>query len=301
MIAALLTIYFVWGSTYLAIKVAIETIPPFLMAGVRMLIAGTLLYSFARLRGAPSPNMQEWKATTIVGAFLLLGGNGLVVWAAQKLPSGLLSLLVGATPISMILLGSVLGYEKAPGVATIAGLIVGFLGLAWLVYPAHNASGARVDLLSACAAFGATVSWAWGSHYARRAPLPASKMLAIAMEMITGGVLLVIVSVLAGELTAVHRGRISVASLAAVAYLVVFGSLVGFSVYMYLLEKTTPALATSYAFVNPIVAVILGWALRNEEIGPHVIGGGALIIVSVILITMERSRASTGGEDYEVS
>lgn len=297
---ALIALYLVWGSTYLAIRIAIETLPPFFMAAVRMVLAGGLLYALARLRGAAAPTKVHWRHAFVIGAFLLLGGNGLVVWAAQSLPTGLLSLLVGATPLAMVLVGWVGNAEARPRPQTLGGLALGMAGLVWLLMPGHLSQDHPLDLVSAAAALAATFSWAVGSHYARRAELPRSQILTIAMEMLSGGILLAVAAVAAGEFGKIHLERISIASALALLYLVIFGSLVGFSAYIYLLERTKPALATSYAFVNPLVAVFLGWLVRNEPIGVHVIGGGVLILAAVILITVDRERAAQLAPESEI-
>lgn len=289
-IVALVTLYFVWGSTYLAICVAIETIPPFLMAGIRMLIAGGIVLAYGAWRGELKATPQEWLNAAIVGAFLLVGGNGLVVWAAQRLPSGLLALLVGATPIAMVIVSWLTGYEKRPSALLFLALGLGIVGLACLVLPRHSDHASRIHIPSALAAIGATIAWAVGSQFARVAPLPKSRTLAIAVEMLTGGVLLSLLGLCLGELPRLQLERMSSQSLLAFGYLIIFGSLVGYSAYIYLLEHTKPALATSYAFVNPLVAVVLGWALRAEPITLPMLAGGGLIILAVVLITIEKSR-----------
>lgn len=291
-IAALLTLYLVWGSTYLAICVAIETIPPFLMAGLRMLLAAAVVLGYAWGRGALRATSKEIVNAVIVGAFLLLGGNGLVVWAAQRLPSGILALLVGATPLAMVAVSWIFGGEKRPSALTFFALFLGMAGLAWLVLPTHIPVADHVHIPSAFAAVGATLAWAIGSQYARTAELPKGKAVAIGVEMLSGGVLLCVGGVLMGELPRFHVANMSWQSLTAFVYLVVFGSLVGYSAYIYVLEHTKPALATSYAFVNPLVAVVLGWALRGEPITSRVIVGGLLIIGAVLLITAEKARST---------
>lgn len=291
-IVALVTLYLVWGSTYLAICIAIETIPPFLMAGLRMLIAAAVVLGYAWARGALRATRKEVTNAAIVGAFLLLGGNGLVVWAAQRLPSGILALLVGATPLAMVSVSWIFGGEKRPSALTFFALFLGMAGLAWLVLPTQIPVAAHVHVPSALAAVGATLAWAIGSQYARTAELPKGRAVAIGIEMLSGGVLLCVGGILMGELPRFHVANMSWQSLTAFVYLVVFGSLVGYSAYIYVLEHTKPALATSYAFVNPLVAVVLGWALRGEPINSRVVVGGLLIIGAVLLITAEKARSS---------
>ncbi|MCX7625778.1 MAG: EamA family transporter [Candidatus Sumerlaeaceae bacterium] len=291
-IIALITLYLVWGSTYLAICIAIETIPPFLMAGLRMLIAAAAVLGYAWYRGVLFATRKEVANAAIVGGFLLLGGNGLVVWAAQKLPSGILALLVGATPLAMVGVSWIFGGEKRPSALTFFALFVGMTGLAWLVVPSRIDVAHGIHFPSAIAAVGATLAWAIGSQYARTAELPKRRSVAIGVEMFSGGILLCLAGVLMGELPRFHVANMSWQSILAFAYLVVFGSLVGYSAYIYILEHTKPALATSYAFVNPLVAVVLGWALRGEPITSQVIVGGLLIIGAVLLITAEKAQST---------
>lgn len=299
LVVAFAAVYIVWGSTYLAIRFAIETLPPFLMAGMRMFLAGGVLYAWAKLRGAPTPGARHWREAWIIGAFLLLGGNGCVVWAAHRVPSGVLALLVGATPFFMVLIGWLWAGDGRPGLQTVAGLVTGFGGLALLIGPGKLAGAGGVDTLGALVAIGATLSWAIGSNYARFAPLPKSKMMVTAMEMLTGGVLLTALGLIVGETRHVDFANMSAKSLAAFAYLLVFGSIVGFSAYIYLLSMTKPALASSYAFVNPVVAVFLGWALANEPLNARTLVAAAIIILAVVAITFDRARKQVNPPDTE--
>jgi drug/metabolite transporter (DMT)-like permease len=288
LIAAFAAVYVIWGSTYLAILFAIETLPPFLMAGVRFLIAGALLYGWMRLRGAPRPSGVHWRSATIVGGLLLLGGNGAVVWAEQWVPSGVAALLVATVAFWMVLLEWLRPGGVRPTGAVVLGLVVGFAGLALLVSGAGE--GERVHLLGAAALLFGTVCWAAGSIYARAAPLPASPFTATGMEMLAGGGLLVLVGVLTGELGRFDVGAVSMRSLLAFGYLVVFGSLVGFTAYIWLLGVTTPARAATYAYVNPIVAVLLGWAFAGEAFTPRMALAVGVIVGAVALIVTVRTR-----------
>lgn len=286
LILALAAVYVLWGSTYLAIRYAIETLPPFSMAGVRFLIAGGLLYGWARLRGTPRPATVHWRSAAIVGGLLLLGGNGIVVWAEQFVDSGLTALLVSTTPLWMVLLHWLFQGGTRPGPRLIAGLVVGFLGVALLARPGSG----QVALLPALLLVFASFCWASGSIYSRRAPLPASPLLGTGMEMICGGALLMVAGLIAGEPWSFDPAAVTAASLGAFVYLIVFGSLVGFTAYIWLLKAAPPALASTYAYVNPMVAVFLGWAFAGEPVTSQTLLSGAVIVAGVALISTASAR-----------
>jgi drug/metabolite transporter (DMT)-like permease len=283
-------VYLVWGSTYLAIRFAIETLPPFTMAGIRFVLAGGVLYTFSRLTGAPAPRRIEWRSAVIVGACLLLGGNGLVVWAEKTVPSGIAALTVGTMPLFMAGLSGLIAREK-PNFLAVVGLIVGFVGVAILVGP-DLVSGAShdVSLAGVLALLTACLTWAAGSLYSRRAPLPGSALLATGMEMLAGGVLLLVVGGLRGEPAAIDLASVSARSWGALAYLFVMGSLVGFTAYIWLLRNTSTAIASTYAYVNPVVAVILGWALAGESLSPRIALAAVLVVASVFITSKAASR-----------
>ncbi|HZI63839.1 MAG TPA: EamA family transporter, partial [Thermoanaerobaculia bacterium] len=252
LLAAFAAVYVIWGSTYLAILYAIETLPPFLMAGARFLVAGAVLYGWARLRGVPRPRGLHWRSAAIVGAFLLLGGNGGVVWSEQRVPSGLAALLVATVPLWMVVFESLRPTGVRPGRGVWVGLALGLAGVALLVGRGELAGGRGADPLGAVVLIVASMSWACGSIYARAARLPESPLLATGMEMLSGGVLLTVAGLATGEWGRLALDQASPRSLWALLYLIVMGSLVGFTAYIYLLQKTTPALASTYAFVNPV-------------------------------------------------
>lgn len=283
-VAAFLAIYLVWGSTYLAIRFAIETIPPFLMAGARFVVAGTLLFTFARVRGAPRPTARHWRSTAVVGVLLLLGGNGGVVWAEQVVPSGLAALLVATVPLWMVLLEWGAGGERPTG-SVMAGVALGLLGVALLVGPSSFAGAGRVDPLGAAVLIGASLSWAAGSLYSRRASLPDVPLVGAGMHMVSGGAALLVAGILTGEGSRLAFAAISMRSALALGYLIVFGAIVGFTAYVWLLRTTSPARVATYAYVNPVIAVLLGWALAAEPLGMRVIGAAAMIVAAVALIT----------------
>ena len=291
-VLAFAAIYVIWGSTYLAIRFAIETVPPLMMAAVRFLIAGTLLYAWVRARGTPAPRRDEWRATTIVGGLMLLGGNGAVVWAEQRVPSGVTALLVALVPLWMVLLEWARRGGVRPDGRTIAGLALGLGGLAVLVGPEQVLGGGHVDHAGAVVLALGSLSWAAGSLYSRHAHLPAVPMLATAMEMLGGGVLLLLAAGARGEWPQVSLAAISLRSALSVGYLVVFGSLVAFTAYIWLLRATTPARVSTYAYVNPVVAMLLGWALAGEPLAPRTLLAAAIIITAVAMITLSRVRRS---------
>lgn len=295
-IAAFAAVYILWGSTYLAIRFAIETLPPWLMASGRFLVAGGLLYLVARLRGAERPHRGHWGATLLIGGLLLLGGNGAVVWAETRVPSGLTALLVATVPLWMVLLDWLRPDGNRPTGGVIAGLVLGFAGLGLLVGPGDLLGRGRVDLLGAAALTMGSISWAAGSVYSRRVKLPRSPLLATGMEMLGGGVLLLLLSVASGEAGTLVPEAVTIRSMLALLYLIVFGSLIGFTAYIWLLGNASAARVSTYAFVNPVVAVVLGWSLADEEVTPRMIAAAAVIIAAVALITMTRtsSRQSSG-------
>jgi len=292
--AAFATVYVVWGSTYLAIRFGVETIPPFLMAGTRHLTAGVLLYLWMRRRGGPRPEWRHWKSATVIGGLLLLGGNGLVTWAEQRVPSGLAALIVSSVPIWMAVLE---GVEKRtrPRASVIAGLLLGVAGILLLVAPGRFAGNGHVDLFGAAALLAAALSWSFGSLYSRRAALPSSTLTATAMEMIAGGVLLWLSGLVLGEGARLDLSAVSLRSFLALGYLIVFGSLLGFSAYIWLLKVSTPARVSTYAYVNPIVAVLLGALVAGEVITPRVVLAALVIVGAVALIIAARSRAGSRG------
>jgi drug/metabolite transporter (DMT)-like permease len=285
---ALATVYVLWGSTYLAMRLAIATIPPFTMAAARHFTAGALLYTFARLRGAPRPQAAHWRSAAIIGALLLLLGNGGVVWAEQRVSSGMAALLICSEPMWIVLFAWLRRDGRRPSPLVAAGLLVGMAGLALLVRPGL---GGGVDRLGVAAVLIASISWAAGSLYVQRATLPSSPLLATSMQMLCGGLLLFATGALAGEPAHFALSRVSAGSALAVLYLIVFGSLIGYTAYTWLLRSASPVLVSTYAYVNPVVAVFLGWALVSEPVTPGMLLGAAVILGGVALIT----TASSGG------
>lgn len=285
-LAALAAVYVIWGSTYLAIRFAVETLPPLLMAGVRFTIAGAIMYGWRRAIGFPRPTASQWRAAAVVGGLMLLGGNGGVVWAEQWVESGTAALIVASVPLWMVLLDWLRPGGKAPRPSVWAGVLVGLAGVALLMggpdAGERYMAGWVVLVL-------ASISWAIGSLYSRSASLPAP-LLATGMQMLTGGGLLLLVGLLMGEAGGIDPASFSLRSILALVYLIIFGSLIGFSSYVWLLRVTQPAIASTYAYVNPVVAVFLGWLLAGERLTPRIALASAIIVGAVALITSGRAR-----------
>lgn len=298
-LAAFAAVYFIWGSTYLAIRFAIETIPPFLMASVRFIIAGTLLYAWTRLRGAPKPTPSQWRSAFIIGSALLLIGNGTVSWAEKVVPSGITALLTTMSPLWFVVI-EWLQTRSKPGIEMIIGLILGTVGMVALVDPAQLVGGDQVNLIGAGTIFLASIAWVWGSLYSRRAELPPSPFLAIAMEMLAGAALLLLASFALGEFSELHLASISMRSIFALMYLTVFGSMIAFTSYVWLLRVSSPSLVSTHAYVNPVVAVFLGWLLADEPINGRIFIASVVIISAVAIITtIKARRSSQSGKQQE--
>ncbi|MGQ0722086.1 MAG: EamA family transporter [Candidatus Eiseniibacteriota bacterium] len=285
-------VYLIWGSTYLAIRFAVETLPPFWMAAFRHGVTGLAMYAWLRRRGEAPPTREQWRQAVVVGTLLLLGGNGLVSWAEQWVPSGLTALIIASVPLCMGAMSWLVEPSARPGARGIAGVLIGFGGVAFLVGPGGEIAADPRTLLGALSLVVACVAWAAGSLLARRRHKPKSPFLATAMQMIAGGAALAVVGALAGEWRRVDLASVSTVSALSLLYLMTFGSLIGFSAYVWLLQATTPAKVSTYAYVNPVVAVFLGWAFADESVTAHTAVAAAIILFSVVLITTERRGPS---------
>ena len=281
---AFAAVYVVWGSTYLAIRMGIESFPPLILAGLRHLIVGLLLYPVLRGKTGIRPTPENWRAAVVTGALLLFVGNGGVSWAEQTVPSGIAALLVATVSLWLVIVDALRprGVKPAPRVAI--GLLMGFGGLALLVGPAHLGGSERIDPRGAAVLVVASLAWACGSLYSKYGRMPTSPMLGVAMQSFAGGVILLIAGLFAGEFHALHLGTISLRSWLALAYLIIFGSGIGFSAYIYILHKSTPARVGTYAFVNPVVALFLGWLIAGETITLRTVIAAAIILTAVILV-----------------
>jgi drug/metabolite transporter (DMT)-like permease len=289
LVIAFFLIYFIWGSTYLAIRYAIETIPPFLMAGVRFTTAGTLLYTFMRLTGAANPSLQQWLNLWVVGTFLFLGGNGLVVWAEQYITSGLAALLVSTLPLWLIMLDWLWAGGPPPTVKGLAGISLGIIGTVVLIDPV-KITATDIYIPGALVVIFGSMLWATGSIYSKKFTQPDSIFMSAACQMFGGGLSLLLVSLVLGEWFAFQPVGISLVSFAAFSYLVVFGSIVAISSYVWLLKNASAASVSTYAFVNPAVAIFLGWLIAGEEINAHIIFGAAIILAGVILVISAQNK-----------
>ncbi|HSB01891.1 MAG TPA: EamA family transporter [Anaerolineales bacterium] len=286
---ALVALYIVWGSTYLAIRFSVETIPPFLHASLRFLVSGTILYIWRRAAGDPAPTLSNWKSTAIVGAALLLGGNGLVGWAEQSVPSGIAALMITTSPFWLVLFESLRAGGAKPTWQAILGLFIGFVGVFILIGPAEiTGAGASFNTFGIILLLFAPLFWSLGSIYAKGADMPKSTLLSTGMEMLTGAVALFLVSVVKGELHGFSFGLVSTRSWLGLTYLITFGSLIGFVSYGWLLHNAPVSLMSTYAYVNPVVAVLLGNLLADEPLNGRIVVAAAIIIGSVVLINSTR-------------
>ena len=283
LLLAFAAVYIIWGSTYLAIRIAVESIPPLLMASIRMTSAGAVLLGIALLTGAPRPNRAEWRSAIVIGALLFLGGNGAVVWSAQHVPSGLVALVVSSVPLWLVVLESVRPQGNRPRPITWLGVAVGLAGIAMLVGPGGMRGG--IDPFSTIILVLGSLLWATGSLLSRRMPAPRSPLVTAALQMLCGGLWQLVAGLALGEAPRFHPASVTPAAWISVAYLSVFGSIVAFTAFMWLMRNTTPAKAGTYGYVNPIVALILGWAFAGERLTVRAGVAAVVIIGAVALIT----------------
>ncbi|MGN6543615.1 MAG: EamA family transporter [Aureliella sp.] len=296
--AAFATIYVVWGSTYMAIKVAVETMPPLLMAAARFVIAGGILWAILLSTRRFHATARQWRDNAIIGAFMLLGGNGLVVWAEQDAPSGMATLVVSLTPVFIVLAEWLLAMRSGTGAGharpaplTIIGLLLGFVGLALLVWPALVAEGGdRVPLLPIAALILASISWTIGSVASRGLSDPAEPLVGAAIQMLGGGLWLALAAWAFGEPQHIAWSAITLESWIAWLYLLLAGSLVAFPCFVWLMQHCSPTLVSTYAYVNPIVAVFLGWWVLDEVVGPRIFLAASVIVAGVAAITYSKSK-----------
>jgi drug/metabolite transporter (DMT)-like permease len=294
--AALATIYVVWGSTYLAIRVMVETMPPLLSAGVRFAVAGSLFWVILRLtRGAAAMRVsrRQLAFAGLAGTLLCFGGNGLVTVAEQEVPSGLTALLIGAVPLIVVLFR--LGERDRPPLATLGGVAVGFIGLAILVLPSDRPGDA--PLWGVLTVIAAAFLWATGSYYSKRMDLPRDALVSTALQMLLGGAGMLIVALPAGEYADLDPGRFSGDSWLALAYLTVIGGMLAYTAYTWLLQNAPISTVATYAYVNPVIAVVLGWAILEEEITTAVAAGTVLIVVSVASVVRRESATPERAPD----
>lgn len=289
-VAAFLAIYLIWGTTFLAIRIAVETIPPFMMAGLRFFLAGGVMLPISLARGGRFPGLRHWRSAAIVGGLMLVGGIGLLSVAERRLPSGLAALVVATIPI-WITLFEWLGFGgKRPSIRTFTGLGIGFAGVALLFVPARDTEGGKDDLGSMGIVFVGAMLFAIGSLYSRRAPLPEETRISTASEMLAGGFLLLLVSLFAGEPARLDVAAISMRSILALAYLTVFGSIVGYTAYLWLLKTVEPAKVGTNFYVNPVIAILVGGAVAGETVTLPMVIAAAVILLGVAVITTTLPR-----------
>lgn len=292
LVIGFLAVYLIWGSTYLAIRFTIETIPPLFSAAIRFLIGGTLLYAYARFSGAIAATKLQWRNSAVIGLLLVVGGTGTVTWAEQYVPSGLAALMVAAMPFWMVLIEWIRPEGRRPVTSVVLGLVLGFVGIIILIGPIQLAAEGITGILGTAALLLATLSWASGSIYSRHIDLPESKLLSVGIQMLAGGVVLGILAGVTGEFPRVDFSAMTLKSIGGLFYLAIVGSL-AFVAYVWLLKVTTPAKASTYAFVNPVVAVFLGWLLGGEEITARTIVAATVIVSAVAVITVYKDKHPT--------
>ncbi|HTP01253.1 MAG TPA: EamA family transporter [Anaerolineales bacterium] len=286
---ALLAIYIVWGSTYLAIRFAVETIPPFLMAGMRFLISGLILYIWRRAAGDPMPTRRQWRSAVIVGLLLLLGGNGVVSWAEQHVASGIAALIVASIPLWVTLIDAVRPKGVKPDWKVMLGLLIGFGGIVLLVSQTeHAGSSTEMSVAGVAALLLAAFLWSLGSIYGRDADMPSSSLLGTGIEMLGGATGLFLAATFLGEWKQLDLSAITTRSMLGLAYLIVAGSLIGFTSYSWLLRNAPVSLVSTYAYVNPVVAIFLGAWLAGETINMPIIISALVIIASVVVINTSK-------------
>jgi drug/metabolite transporter (DMT)-like permease len=291
-LVAFAAVYVVWGSTYLAIRVGIESFQPFILAGLRHLTVGLVLYPFARRQARVGPTAANWRAAAVTGFLLLFIGNGGVSWAEQLVPSGITALLVATVSLWLVIVDWLRPNGVRPVPRVVIGLLLGFAGMVLLVGPSQLGGAGRIDLRGAGVLLFASFAWACGSLYSKHGGMPKSPMLGVAMQSFAGGVILLLAALLTGEFHAFNFAAISARSWIALGYLIVFGSGIGFSAYIYILQKSTPARVGTYAFANPVVALFLGWLILGEAITLRTVLAAAVILTAVILVITAPHPAS---------
>ena len=278
-------IYFVWGSTFLAIRVGVREVPPFLLAGMRFLVAGIVLYGWMRARGTPSPSAREWSAATFLAVLIFVFDYGLLFWAERRVPSGIAAVMMATIPVFMAIAEIVFLRTQRLTLRLGLALVVGLAGVAVLVGHTMSVGEAPVDTAGACALIVAAVSWSVAASLTRKLPLPAAKAMSSAAQMLAGGVLLTLTAAVLGEFRGFRVQAVSRGAWLALAYLIVAGSIVAFTAYVWLIHHESPTKVGTYAYVNPVVAVLVGYFLGGEAIGPRTIVGTLLVLVSVVVIT----------------
>jgi len=283
-------IYFVWGSTFLAIRVGVHEVPPFLLAGMRFLVAGSVLYAWMIARGERSPSMRQWTSACLLAVLIFVLDYGLLFWAEQRVPSGIAAVMMATIPAFMAL-SEVIFLRTQQLTARLAlALLIGIGGVAVLMRRSLNLGGAPIDRMGALALLVAAMSWSIASALTRKLPLPPSKVMSSGAQMLAGGVFLALTAAALGEFRGFHPSTVSRGAWLALLYLIVAGSIIAFTAYVWLIHHESPTKVGTYAYVNPVVAVLLGYFLAGESLGLRTILGTAFVLVSVIVITTMRAK-----------
>jgi drug/metabolite transporter (DMT)-like permease len=283
-------IYFVWGSTFLAIRVGVREVPPLILAGMRFLTAGVVLYLWTRAKGTPSPTLREWMAATSLASLIFVCDYGLLFWAEKRVPSGIAAVMLATIPVFMAISEILILRTQRLTARLAISLLIGIGGVAVLVSHSVSFGDAPIDTTGAIALMVASVSWSIASSLTRKLPLPSSKAMSSGAQMLAGGILLFIVAGFFGEYHGFHVQSVSTNAWFALAYLIVAGSIMGYTAYVWLIHHESPTKVGTYAYVNPVVAVLVGYFLGGEPIGPRTIIGTTLVLVSVIVITIIPSK-----------
>ncbi len=287
-LSAFAIIYFVWGSTFLAIRVGVREVPPFLLAAIRFLISGFALYAWMLVHGEPSPTWRQWRSASILAVLIFVLDYGLLFWAEQRVPSGIASVMMGTIPVFMALSEIIFLRTQKLTFRLASALFIGLGGVAVLMSRSLNLGGAPVDKLGAIALIIAAISWSLSSAVTRKVSLPPSKVMSSGAQMLAGGVFLALTSAALGEMRGFHPSTISLSVWLSLLYLIVAGSIIGFTAYVWLIHHESPTRVGTYAYVNPVVAVLVGYFLGGEEIGVRTILGAVFVLISVIVITTTR-------------
>lgn len=294
-VLAFAAVYVLWGSTYLFIKYAIETIPPFFLGFTRFAVSGGLLYALARWRGAPRATGYEWKMAAITGVLMLGFGNGAVMWAEQSIPTGVVALIVSSVPIWIVVIDWLRPNGVRPKRSMLAGLVLGFAGMIILVGPRAIVGEGHIDEVGALILLGGSIAWAVGS-LTTRGNKPGSPIVFAALQMLAASAAMLLMSLVQGDFARFSMGAVSARSMVSFVYLVIAGSIIGYTAYVYLLGVVSAAKASTYAYVNPVIAVLLGWVFANEALGVRTIVAAAVILAGVAIITGTQSPSATTGE-----
>ena len=289
-LSAFAIIYFVWGSTFLAIRIGVREVPPFLLASMRFLIAGLILLAWMLARGEPSPTRRQWASAFAIALLIFVGDYGLIFWAEQRVPSGLTAVMMATIPAFMALSEIIFLRTQRLTLRLTFALLIGLAGVAVLVSRGLNLGGAPIDAAGAITLIFASISWSVGSILTRKLPLPPSKVMSSGAQMFTGGILLALTASMLGEFHRFYPASVSRGAWLSLAYLIVAGSIIAFTAYVWLIHRESPTKVGTYAYVNPVVAVLIGYFLAGEPLGPRTILGTLLILLSIIVITTTRTR-----------